>query len=218
MALTTKEKSDIRKRYKTHRLEVSHLTNIAARSDPSDAECLEQLAQELGWQQLEPGFTPWDQWTTIVCEYIRGGGKRMVQLATQLETFRVQFYFAIAVLQDIRTKESAAALCKIAEAIDGLPMHQIHRPVGQVAHGIRLVLLPKGAPSISASLERRIRKFAHSQVERFINDNELSDVISVLGCVGNSSSITLLKTIDDLPFPWHDMRADTIREIKKRQS
>tara|TARA_R110002073_G_C9258622_1_gene563234 strand:- start:59 stop:679 length:621 start_codon:yes stop_codon:yes gene_type:complete len=198
------------------------LVKIAVKRDKVDAAYLQQLRTEYDWpdsNQLGGDLvTPWGMWCESVCQYIEGGPSRLAALATGKETCIPHFYFSVSVLTEIKTKESVAALCKIAEAMPSLPIRDLERPVGKIAEGFNLILCLKGAPEISATMERRVRNFLHAQLTEPLPAVDMASVFDALRGVGDSKSVTLLETLADLPEPFDEDRSDAIAAIKKRRS
>ena len=221
MSLSPSQKARIIKLYETHRLEISDVVKIAAKREKADAAFLQQLRAEYDWPDSnrlgDDLVTPWGMWCESVCQYIAGGPSRLAELATGKDTCIPHFYFSVSVLTEIKTKESVAALCKIADAIPNLPIGELERPVGKIAEGFNLILSLKGAPEISATMKRRVRNFLHAQLTEPLPAVDMASVFDALRGVGDSKSLALLETLDDLPEPFDDDRSDAIAAIKKRR-
>lgn len=220
MPLSPAQQKTIRKKSESYKLEVSDLVKIAIERDKSDAAFLQSLRAEYAWpdENMVNGdhVIPWGMWCETACQYIEGGPTRLAKLATDPKTCVEYFYFCVSFLANIKTKESVAALCQIAEDLPAKLTKKLERPTLKLAEAFNLLLSLKGAPEISKATEKRVRDYLHSQLDQKLETVERSEVFNALRGVGDKTSLELLERQADLPEPFEDDRIDAVKAIKKR--
>jgi hypothetical protein len=198
-------------------LEVEHLIEMAALGDVRAIPVIRELQAKHGWTRSnQPGaahLVPLARWAEVVCAYLEGGCDALVTSARQPEPDSL--YFALAVLQEVKSSAAALALAELAFDIEGSLSKRAADGL-KLADAINLTLSFKNSPQVYPDTAKKLRTFLHALLARSLSEPEMARVVCALRGVGNEDSIRLIGSLPKFNGAWSGLETSACKAIRNR--
>lgn len=197
-------------------LEVEHLLFVAPHGAAADVPFLRELKEKHAWsmtgKQGRARVVPFGMWCEALCRFWERGYRGLAKFAG--ESSRTQ-YFAVSILEHIKTPESVQTLLEIGRTIGAHPTRDLPRAV-ELASGFNFLLSFKGSPAIAPPVERRVRDFLHRLLAQKLNEAQRATVVCALRGVGDTESLHLIAALPKFTGCWAKLELTAARQIRQR--
>lgn len=204
----------LRRKAAKNDLEVEHLTAFAVLGDARAAAVIRELQAKHAWPRSNRAANgPLARWAEVVCAYLEGGCDALVNYARRPESDSL--YFAVAVLQEVKSAACVLALAKLSEdTVKALPKGV--KDGLSLADAINLTLSFKNPPRVQSQTSKCLRSFLHALVRQKLGEPERARVVCALRGVGNEESIRLINQLPAFSGPWAGVESLACKAIRKR--
>lgn len=192
-----------------HAVEVEHLVAFARLGDPAAAAPLRELAATHQWPRSGRGVVPLGAWVDAIAALLEQG---VGALARQAKSKKLSPFIVVALLEEIPTHESTAALLELAKRADKEGDAEL---LAVSLGGLNTVFV--GDPSFDAtgSHARTARALVHRILKRKLSSREAFDCYCVLQLVGDESSLALIASRPPLTGDYKGEEAVAMRVLKR---
>ena len=216
MALSDGQRRTLARRAADNSLEVEHLLRVAAIGDAADVPFLRTLQAKSGWSDSDhEGDTrvvPFGRWADVVCRFLEDNYAGLVRLAGELPGLAE---FCIAVLEELRTQESASALLAVGGPVVERPATDLGLAI-RLASGFNLLLSFKDRPRVRPDVEREIRGFLHRLLAAELTEAQRATVVCALRGVGDADSMALIAGMPPFGGSWAGLERAASVQIARR--
>ena len=216
MALTDTQRRTLQRKAADNSLEVEHLVKVASIGDAKDASFLRTLKTEHKWSDTgregRARVVPFGRWTEAVCRFLEEGYAGVVRMAGEGPG---AVDFCVAILVEMKTPESVAALLTIGGPVIGKPGLDVQLAT-LLASSFNRLLCFKDRATVNEEVERRVRQFLHQLLVVNLTEAQRAAAVCALRGVGDAESIALIERLPPFRGPWAGVEQQTIRQIKQR--
>jgi hypothetical protein len=206
----------IRKKAIAGTLEVEHLLAAAKQSTPDLASELRLLSAKLKWPSeglLPDGsrVVPLAKWAEVVALYASGGYNSLTPVAAD----PANVAFVLGLLEELKTREALSFLLEAyAETFD-TPALNLSVSL-RVASALNLMLSFKPSAPITPSQASRVQTFLLGLYPHAEREGDRATIVLALRGVGDERTLAFISGLPSLAEPWGDVKATTLRSIRKR--
>lgn len=209
----------LRQKAEQNTLEVEHLLALARTGNQAFVAVIRGLQAEQNWSHESfldgQRVVPFGSWADVVCRYLEEGCGGVATLGTSPATRGDFAPFCIALLEEIRTADSVAALLQICGDLVDRPEANLPLAI-KCAGAFNNLLSFKSAPLIEETCRSQVRCFLHKLMALDLPNPQRGLVICALRGVGDESSIALINSGPALTDAWSGTDKGAVREIQRR--
>ena len=201
----------------TGELEVEHLLAILHCQEPDAAQRLARLSSEHGWSDVPEAAlqatVPFATWVRVISSYLLSGIEGLTKIARE----NVNTPFVLAVLEELGDVGAVQGMLTIFKREIDAPESNVPVSFG-IASSLNQILSFKSAPKISDTEARQIRTFLLKLYPLAVRDVDRATIVLALRGVGDQDTLAFLATVRAFSGAWSEVKATTVRSIKKRIS
>ncbi len=197
-------------------LEVAHLVKELRLGTPGLAEAVESMAIEFAWSEGMdlpdgPRLVPWARWARVVAAFARHGFDGLRPLVASGDDVP----FVLGLVAELRNA-GAVPFLRAAFA-DVLHEPGAHPDLAhELAQAVNLLLSFKDAVTVAPADAQALQAFLLRWLPLTDTEPRRAGAILALRGVGDESALKIVMAQADLPYPWQNTRAVTLRAIRKR--
>lgn len=209
----------LEKRDREDSLEVEDILRLIHTADSSLILPLKDLSKRRDWQEMNDQLVvPFASWTNIVCDYLAGGVEKMIEIGVKKNSYS---YFALSVLETLKTVEGTKGLSRILAACD-LSLETDYHLAIQSLSSLNLLLSFNKNIALSNDDKNSIRLLIESKLDDidqsgFKTDADVAICLYSLREVGNEETIHKVKSRTPLQAAsYRGIEKQVIKRIKSR--
>ncbi|WP_233962173.1 hypothetical protein [Pectobacterium versatile] len=208
--------SALRSKARRNTLEVEHILAAAKARVPGLRDELNRLSDEFGWSHspyLPDGthVVPLAKWAEIAGAYAEEGIEALGVLAAEPDNVA----YVIGLLEELRSHAAVDALIAFFPAVMQVP-EQAPKTAWRLTTAYNLLLSIKGSVVATDEQATAVRTFLMRLLPLAMTEHHTLLIFCALRGVGDSSSLDLLASQNDLAPPNNTIRMSAIRAIRQR--